>query len=86
MSKTNGINVFFGKEHMTVNAEVSFNVQDHPAELSLVIQKLLLDQLDGNNAPKLPIGKYRLSLTMVASNANVVEEEERDEVPESEDL
>lgn len=86
MSKTNGINVFFGEEHATVNAEVSFTVKDHPAELSLIIQKLLLDQLDGNNAPKLPIGKYRLSLTMVASAANKIEEEERDEIPQPENI
>lgn len=83
--KTNGINVFFGKEHATVNAELSFTVSDNPAHLSLILEKLLLDQLKQHDQATLPEGRYRLSLTMVASTANKVEEEEIDEVPPTED-
>lgn len=68
--KTNGINVFFGKEHASVNAELNFTVQDNPAHLTLVLEKLLLDQLKEHEQASLKPGKYRLSMTMCAAAAD----------------
>lgn len=83
---TNGINVFVGKEHITVNSELTFNVRDHSAHLVLILRKLLLDQIEEQNLTLDP-GSYRLSFTLCASTSNsVVEETYEDSSSEDPDV
>lgn len=79
MSKTNGINVLLGKEHIVLNAELAFSVQKNPAHLALIIEQLILDQLREYGAATLLSGNYRMSMTLCASVSNNVVDEEPDE-------
>lgn len=88
MSK--GINVFLGKEHVSISVDIDFNIQKNPAHLSAILERLLLEQLQEYPTAKLPEGKYKLYMTMCASSANNVvdedpaDEEEVNEVSQSE--
>lgn len=101
MSNTNGINMFVSGSHLTMNADITFEVTKQgdidTAHLADVIQHLVFEKTRAHDQARLAAGSFRLSMTLVCSatesEAKETEEQAQDlvkemlggDLPESED-
>lgn len=70
-AKTNGINLFVSNNHITINADITFAVEEQgevtEVHLSDVLYQLVLLKLKEHDTAKLSPGSYKISLTSVCS-------------------
>lgn len=77
-AKTNGVSLLVSDNHITVNADITFAIEEREdipaAHISDVIYQLVLDGLRKHESAKLGQGQYKGVLTLCVSSIAAAEE------------
>lgn len=86
-NKTNGVSLLVSDNHIAVNADVTFQIEEREdipaAHISDVIYQLVLDGLRKHEGAKLGEGQYKGILTLCVSSIPKDEEVPEDDKPAS---
>jgi len=76
-TKTNGITMLIASNHIHVNADVTFHIEEQgdipTVHISEVVSKLILDNLRQEDSACLSAGTYKGSMTLIVSGIEATE-------------